>query len=525
MRHSYQIDSMKIPAFIPATLMYVLILALSAYTVYKKCGDVFYYTLDDPYIHMAIAKNLVTEGRYSATHEMFSSSSSSPAWVLILFITYKLFGVSDKIPLILNILISILILIAANELLTQLGVSYYRRVVVEIILTLLTPLVPLTYTGMEHNLHLLIVLLFYSLSIRAINGSRAAEIYSIGIAALSTAIRYESLFIIVGFVIHSLVKRRFIYAFLLSMGSIALIAIYGVISLRNGASFLPNPIVLKGDNILYTYYYGMQEFLYTLITHGLRKVINYPIAHLCLGSLAISAVLMTLNNHSLKDLSYISILAMIIHGTFGSFGWFFRYEAYIVLIAIIFSSSSIDIHYRFKKVSVYVLICILMFAAVDRIITSHCDIRRASFHIYSQQIQMALFIDRFFSYSDCVAINDLGAVAYYSNTRILDLFGLGTDSVARTKEKWLYDSNAIRYFVKQYNVRAMIVYRDWFKSIWPEEYIHVADWSLKQAYHGRVVSFYAPDRISAKRLLHELMIFENRLPQNVNVKYYDFKQQ
>src|SRR3954466_8048976 len=61
------------------------------------------YTLDDPYIEMAVAKNLVHHGIWGVSPHMFSSPSSSLLWPLLLAAFYVLIGVNEATPLMLNI--------------------------------------------------------------------------------------------------------------------------------------------------------------------------------------------------------------------------------------------------------------------------------------------------------------------------------------------------------------------------------------------------------------------------------------
>src|SRR5574341_2136772 len=60
------------------------------------------YSLDDAYIHMALAKNLAHHGVWGCTPFHFSSSSSSLLWTAVLAAAYRVFGVRDAIPLVLN---------------------------------------------------------------------------------------------------------------------------------------------------------------------------------------------------------------------------------------------------------------------------------------------------------------------------------------------------------------------------------------------------------------------------------------
>ena len=64
----------------------------------------FGYPLDDTYIHMAIAKHFVNDGSWGVVQNVFSSSTSSPLWTLLIAITYKIFGVNDWTPFLSSLL-------------------------------------------------------------------------------------------------------------------------------------------------------------------------------------------------------------------------------------------------------------------------------------------------------------------------------------------------------------------------------------------------------------------------------------
>src|SRR5437588_12540650 len=73
----------------------------------------FTYALDDAYIHMAVARNAAEHGVWGITRYEFSSTSSSPLWTALIALEYRLLGVSDFTPLVLNLLFATLALGAA----------------------------------------------------------------------------------------------------------------------------------------------------------------------------------------------------------------------------------------------------------------------------------------------------------------------------------------------------------------------------------------------------------------------------
>src|SRR4051794_15766820 len=97
---------------LPAAIL-LLLITIAGIIVVALVRDrgVFTYGLDDPYIHMAIARNLVVHGLWGVTPDAFVSASSSPLWILILSI-FQLLGISlTVVPLLLNVLSATAILV------------------------------------------------------------------------------------------------------------------------------------------------------------------------------------------------------------------------------------------------------------------------------------------------------------------------------------------------------------------------------------------------------------------------------
>ena len=62
------------------------------------------YSLDDAYIHMAMAKNYALYGIWGITKYEFTPCSSSIIWTLLLSLVYFIFKPNVLTPLMLNIL-------------------------------------------------------------------------------------------------------------------------------------------------------------------------------------------------------------------------------------------------------------------------------------------------------------------------------------------------------------------------------------------------------------------------------------
>ena len=59
-------------------------LGLVGRAYFQASGGALVYWIEDAYIHLAMARNLALHGVFGATPHEFTTSSSSPLWVLLL---------------------------------------------------------------------------------------------------------------------------------------------------------------------------------------------------------------------------------------------------------------------------------------------------------------------------------------------------------------------------------------------------------------------------------------------------------
>ena len=141
-----------LPLIISLLIFWIAISAITFISI-GQTGGIFIYTLDDPYIHMAIAKNIVTNGVWGITKSEFTSCSSSPLWTFLIPIFYFIFGVKDIIPFILNILFASLTAVFVFKVLRKFTDSITIQTIILLFVLFFTPFISVVFTGLEHTLY------------------------------------------------------------------------------------------------------------------------------------------------------------------------------------------------------------------------------------------------------------------------------------------------------------------------------------------------------------------------------------
>jgi hypothetical protein len=491
------------------------------------------YALDDPYIHMAMARNLAESAVWGVTSRSFSASSSSPLWTLLLATVFFLTGPNLWVPLLLNLLVGTTILIASASMLARFGVTRWWALAVLLVLLFVTPLPALTFVGMEHLLHVLTTLLFVTVAARAVaspTAGRKDTTILFCLAPLSTAIRFESVFMvaIVAFLMIAL-RRRWLDAVLLLVLGALPIVVNGVVGLANGWYFLPTSILLKAkipetatlSGLLYTFGYRSLETLYTtpaLLFLALGALILLPYHWVRQPAPASRAIAV---------MSAIFVPMTLVHLQFARLGWFYRYEAYLIALGIVIVAAglgALPLAARWRErpalrvawlgyAGAALLIGLLAVPYAVRAARSLATTPIATNNIYQQQVQMGLFLAQYYDDSSVVA-NDIGAISFFSNSDLLDLWGLGTKETATLIMRDEDTIEATDKLAQQRNSKIAIIY-DHGNA--PESWLKVGEWTVSSPVTVEpTVSIYAIDPAEVSPLIEHLREFAAQLPPGVS---------
>ena len=490
------------------------------------------YALDDPYIHMAIAKNFSQHGVWGATKYEFGSLSSSPLWTLILSSVYFLFGVDEVSPLVLNLVFATLLLTLSYILLRRSGLTPSALFLVLLLMLFATPLPAITLCGQEHILHALLALLFVHLSAKTLSTERPASsgfITLLILAPLVTMVRYEGLFLLFVVSVLFVMRRRVFHS--LSLGAIGVLPLcaYGILSVLNGSYFLPNPVLLKGNLPDVS---GLEETIKNL-AHFVYQAVRAP--HM----LVLLSVVLILFLHSYKRqrqiwsyptiMNTIFIVTTVLHMQFAGIGWFYRYEAYLLALGF-FVIVRVGSDYLPAKRSVAfdrilwpshaaaaLLVLLLVSPLAERAVVSLIRVPRATTNIYQQQYQMGLFLRDYYE-GEAVAVNDIGAVNFVADIRCLDLWGLASIEVARLRLRNGYTQEMMRELVREKGVKIAILYDSWYGEYGgvPSEWVRVGQWQIPNSVLvDSLVSFYAVDRLERDELVENLRSCSSQLPKEI----------
>jgi hypothetical protein len=477
------------PLLLPLAL-FLVSLAAALRAGLQSTGGRLIYAVDDAYIHMAVARTLASHGIWGCTPFHFSSSSSSLLWTFTLGVAYRVFQVNDWVPLALNIAFATLTLVVANRSLGRLGAPPLLRVVALVGIVLAFPLAGMVLLGLEHPLHLLLTIAFAAVAVFALTGPaesprlrRRLTLALCVLGALLGASRYEGFFLIALVCLGFLLRRQLARAVSIGVAALVPTAMFGAISVANGSYFLPNPLMVKAVGETTS---TLQALLKPFGNEDLAFLQNnraMPIL-LALGLLGALAHWSTRRGFWRPPVVLPLLLAAMIllhgHFVFSPLYWVYRYDAYLVAFGI-FVAAVVLIEIPGPRALPRGVMAALLLAALVPMIADLREGLEPDTEIegmrgtYREQYQTAQFIRRYYP-GATVIVNDLGAVTYYTQARILDLVGLGDIEPVRIMRRSAYTSSDVTAWTAPYHPSIAIVSLGWgvVGPLIPREWVNVA---------------------------------------------------
>jgi hypothetical protein len=503
-------------------------------SVLQYTGGVFIYPYDDTFIHMEIAKHLATEGVWGINNGEFGSASSSLLYTIVLTVA-RFISSSVTVPFIINCLAGLMLVFFAHRWLSKQQVRSFVQIIILSAAVLLTPLATLIISGMEHTLQTLLVFIFIFQFAdwleRYVNGSEKRLNPSIILLAVLVAtIRYESLFIIGMACLLLFVHKKFKAGILLGSAALLPIVLFGLYSVSKGSFFLPNSVLVKADS---PDQHGMAGFINTVL---FDKLVNAKTGLPALATqrwlLILPVLYLVFKKYMRPSYSFILIMLMgvtLLHLALAATGWLYRYEAYLFFSAIVITGVILFKHLRdfvidktvLTRVVFAVLLLFAFLPVVLRGMTALSKTKQACINIYEQQYQMAKFSNQYY-YNAPLAINDIGAIAYFTDAKIVDLWGLATTEVAKSRKEKYWTSPFLDSLSKANKVPIAMVYDVWFDDGFKDHWYKVASWQIQNNIicGDDEVSFYALDSTHVPVLKQQLVQFQPQLPRTVTVQYF-----
>lgn len=501
--------------------------------VLQYTNGVFMYPLDDTFIHLEIAKNL--KAGVWGINNQFASASSSLLYTVILTV-FRVFSDNTIVPFLINCIAGIAIIWTLNRWLKGQGVNAIARALIILLAVFFTPLALLIVMGMEHTIQCLFSFLFIFyfsgwLEKSISNKESSLPWYILVYAVLAASIRYEGLFLIAiagGLLLY---YKKIRSALLLVFVAVLPIVLFGIYSMSKGGYFLPNSVLVKSESLSYT---GPAGFISQILFEKLTFARNGMAALSTQRWLLILPLLHLVFRKCLK-LSYSFILIFLIAATIlqlslASTGYLYRYEAYlffcsIIITAVLFYKYGIqlfnDLTSRASRSLVLLLVFFLFFPIVLRSVTALDKTGIACKNIYDQQYQMAKFSKSYYSNS-AIAANDIGALSYFTDAAIVDLWGLATNAVTKSKKDKYWTPQFLDSLCKSNGVEVAVIYDSWFSDSLTSRWKKAATWQIQNNVicGDDVVSFYALDSSKHLSLLRNLKEYQSQLPPSVVVRYY-----
>jgi hypothetical protein len=505
--------------FLISSAIYSCVTVAILIASYHLTSGHFVYALDDTYINMAMAKNFALHGVWGGSPYEFSSSSSTPLYVLLLSFVYWVVGPSQYAPLFLSWVFGLASIFVAAQILAEHLIAV-RQTAVLAAIVLLTPLFAIGMLGMEHTLHLFLTLLF----VQRFDRSNESTWIIATITALMVATRYEGLFMATIGCLILIVLRRWTRAASVVVAAWLPVAIYAIFSTFHKGYWLPNSVAIKGIQI-----HGLAlsarivNVLMITSSHCFRG------AHLffLLAGTLVAALSLRNSRPRVAAMLFLIVGAGYLHLIAADIGWAYRYEDYLLGSGILGAACAFPLlRGSSRRVSACLFVCAGAFL-LGRAVQAAASLPQYSRAIYLQQWQTAAFLKTYYP-GAAVAANDIGAINFRSDLRSLDLVGLADSDVFFAKRAGAYSTQFMDHETAERSIEIAIIYDSWF-SVHPQtrlggppipaSWIRVRRWRVpqKEQLGDDTVSFYALTPDATRSLQERLRAFESILPKNVTV--------
>lgn len=494
------------------------VLAVQIALILARNGGVFTYTLDDPYIHLALAEGL-QQGTYGLNPGEFSAPSSSVLWPFLL-VPWVGFAFGAWMPLVYNLAAAVAtVWVVARVLEAALHADatpdrYLAVALLATVFVLVTHTGGLVLNGLEHSLQVLLAVLTVWGLAREQEG--ALPRWLPAVLVLGPLVRYEMLALTAPALVYLLVRGHRREAVLAGGVLAVVLAAFSAFLLANGTGPLPNSVMVKSV----VAEQGGSGALSNLATN-----LKHEQAFGILGALllALGAALSSRLRLPDRMLAGWAVAVAGLHLLAGRFGWVGRYEVYawaaVLLMLLVVYRSALRTFVAREPLWKTVLLALSLLALVTpRYLLYWARAPHIAHNVFSEHYQMHRFVTDFWQRP--VAANDIGWLAFRNEQYVLDLEGLASTKALANRGG---DGSWVAPEAARHDVRLAIVHERWQGSF-PPDWVPVGALVLEGTrvmITDPVMAFYARDAATVQEVRPLLERFRMTLPPGVRFAFDD----
>jgi hypothetical protein len=522
----------------------VVVLAL-AVAILARLGGRLVYVLDDPAIHLSIADKLVRHGTWGVAAGSFESASSSPLWTLLVAagLAVTPAGAEEWVPLVLNVVAGLGVVVVLGR--SQSVLQPTRRTPLEALATVVLVVVALflpglAVVGMEHTLHVLLVLAAVVLVQQGVTRERQPEAAPAWgptwlpylLLVLATLTRFETAFVAAGLaaglaladgdVRAALAARRRQIAGVVA-GAAVPIVVFAAGNRALGGGLLPNSVLAKGQ--------GGSTGASQNDGLGPSDIVGRLTQDPLLGALvALGVVYLIVTwgrpaGHRLTAVTL--VVASVLHATLADTGWFERYQAYLIAVGVYLVLgilAELPAEAR-RRALLAVVVLVITFGTAKATLLVRAS--RAADDMYRQQYQAGRFLERYYD-GQPIATDQLGYISYFHEGPVTDFAGLGDyevlqempgDRAARSDFwQWLTDERGFVVAAVYDTDAALGAPSSWVLG----GTLHSDGEPVTGVTQNLQIWSTTPDADAVRALHDDLVAFEPELPDRMSLDINDF---
>lgn len=489
----------------------------------------FSYSLDDPYIHLAMAEEIL-RGGYGVNSGEPAAAASSIAFPFLLSGLLAL-GFDQWASLAINAVATLAAIWLAVAAWAETGVAPPRGLFDRSFITIAvgiaaTNLIGVAFTGLEHSLHLALTLACFLGAVRLARRQKA-DLWWLACLLVQLLVRYEGLGVAFAGAVVLGLSGRWRLGGAIFVGAAGELIAFGAWLVAHGLPPLPSSVIVKSGDIGG----GGAGALVGVARgalHNLTDPYGVALAALCVAfAMAARRAEPALDERAgqapagwtkaqrrlVAAFPLIVVVGQLAVGQVG--GWQFRYSLYAMVLALAALPVVFPVRVaavRRIDLGVYGLAGLVTALAMSPLARGSFETPLADRAIALQQREMHRLAVDFVKAP--VAVNDLGWVSWRNPNYVLDLWGLASEEArqARSKDKtgaWIGPLAAKNH------VELIMIYDGWFPTK-PKEWVYLGVLDVNARRFGAAasrVTLYAASDAAAIRLRPAVRAWAASLPK------------